>query len=124
MKEEFSDNAVDIISKLLLLDPKKRLGSGKNGSEDIKSHPFFDGIDWESLYRKEVEAPFIPNIEDKDDISNIDPIFTNEIARSSTLVQPIAEEDQPKYYYEGFTFRQSQELQSMSEADGNTDNSK
>jgi hypothetical protein len=30
-----------------------RLGT-EGGAQEIKNHPFFEGIDWDKLYRKEV----------------------------------------------------------------------
>lgn len=33
--------AKDLIKQLLVKDPKKRLGSGSNGAENLKKHPFF-----------------------------------------------------------------------------------
>jgi serine/threonine protein kinase len=41
-----SNESRDLISKLLIKDPAKRLGS-VNGAYDIKSHPFFSDINWE-----------------------------------------------------------------------------
>jgi hypothetical protein len=32
-------------------DPHKRLGAIK-GAEEIKSHPWFNGIDWNDVYNK------------------------------------------------------------------------
>lgn len=33
--------AKDLIQRLLVKDPKKRLGSGPNGAENVKKHPFY-----------------------------------------------------------------------------------
>ena len=45
-----SDEAKDLITRLLQVDPYRRLGAGKpGGSNDykaLKSHPFFKGIDF------------------------------------------------------------------------------
>ncbi|XP_056151608.1 ribosomal protein S6 kinase alpha-5 isoform X4 [Lampris incognitus] len=35
--------AKDLIQRLLIKDPKKRLGSGPNGAENVKKHPFYQG---------------------------------------------------------------------------------
>ncbi|GMH25621.1 hypothetical protein Nepgr_027464 [Nepenthes gracilis] len=37
--------ARDLIEKLLVKDPRRRLGSDR-GAADIKRHPFFDGVKW------------------------------------------------------------------------------
>ena len=45
-------NAKDLIKKLLVIDPNERLGSGPDGSENIKKHPFFKGINWNDAYQR------------------------------------------------------------------------
>ena len=60
-KINVSDEAKDIIQKLLEKNPKKRLGS-QNGIEDIKKHPFFSKIDFNLIEQKKIEAPFKPKI--------------------------------------------------------------
>jgi len=51
--DSFPDDAKDLWSKLLKKDPMKRLGAGAKGTENdmfaLKSHRFFEGIDFESL---------------------------------------------------------------------------
>ena len=60
-KINLSEEAKDIIQKLLEKNPKKRLGS-KGGIEEIKKHPFFAKIDFNLIEQKKVEAPFIPEV--------------------------------------------------------------
>ena len=53
MPNDLEGEAVDIIDKLLQLDPRNRLGIGKEGTElsfsKLKEHPFFNGINFETL---------------------------------------------------------------------------
>jgi serine/threonine protein kinase len=39
--ENLSVDASDFISKLLLKDPQRRLGGGKDDAKELKRHPFF-----------------------------------------------------------------------------------
>ncbi|GAB2276843.1 3-phosphoinositide-dependent protein kinase 2 [Dionaea muscipula] len=45
----FSEEARDLIDRLLAIDPSKRPGAGPDGYAAVKNHPFFYGIDWENL---------------------------------------------------------------------------
>jgi protein-serine/threonine kinase len=48
---------MDLIKKLIT-DLDHRLGY--NGADDIKSHPFFKGIDWNNI--KKMDPPFVPDV--------------------------------------------------------------
>lgn len=48
----------DLIKKLLVKNPKKRIGSLK-GSVEIKRHDFFKGLNWALI--RSVRPPQIPN---------------------------------------------------------------
>ena len=74
----FSEEAKDLISKLLELDPKKRLGSGPNGFENLKNHKYFEEINWEDLENRKVSPPFVPNLDNSMDLRYFDKIFTDE----------------------------------------------
>lgn len=89
-----------LLSAFLEKDPNDRL----QDPAKIKEHPFFSGIDWEKLYRKEVTPPYIPPVKDEMDDSQISPEFTDD---------PVDEREEPKkappgkgkpIYFEGFTF--------------------
>ena len=71
-----SDEAKDIIKKLLERNVKKRLGY--NGIKEIKEHPFFKDIDFNLIEQKKIPAPFIPKINDKMDVTYFDEEFTSE----------------------------------------------
>ncbi|KAJ4840472.1 hypothetical protein Tsubulata_039820 [Turnera subulata] len=45
----FSDEARDLIDRLLDIDPTRRPGAGPGGYAALKMHPFFRGIDWKNL---------------------------------------------------------------------------
>ena len=82
-----SDEARNLMSRLMAIDPKDRLGSNPgesygSGGEEIRKHPWFDSINWETLL--EDEAQFVPNPENPEDTEYFD-------ARGATL-QAFAEE--------------------------------
>ncbi|KAJ0260221.1 Protein kinase PINOID 2 [Hirschfeldia incana] len=52
--------AQDLIAKLLVKNPKKRLGSLK-GSIEIKRHEFFEGVNWALI--RSIKPPWIPKEE-------------------------------------------------------------
>ncbi|KAH6564395.1 hypothetical protein BASA62_007960 [Batrachochytrium salamandrivorans] len=94
-------DAVNLLQKLLTKDPARRLGSGKNDAVDIKQHPFFAGVDWDSLRRLDIPPPFLPNVKSPTDISNFDEEFTREmpILTPCTSVLSIANQEE----FRGFT---------------------
>ncbi|XP_063775133.1 ribosomal protein S6 kinase delta-1 [Pseudophryne corroboree] len=51
MPEYVSREARSLVQQLLQFNPLERLGAGVAGVEDIKSHPFFTGVDWEEITR-------------------------------------------------------------------------
>ena len=55
-----SAEAVDLVGRLLEIDPQTRLGSGRQGLRNLKKHPFFRGIDWNRLEQKQLDPPELP----------------------------------------------------------------
>ncbi|EDQ92160.1 uncharacterized protein MONBRDRAFT_34933 [Monosiga brevicollis MX1] len=83
LPDNLSPAAKDILSKMLDKNPLTRLGGGQRDMEEIKEHPFFESIDWEKLYNRELPVPFKPQVKDETDVSNFDPMFTAEPAQVS-----------------------------------------
>lgn len=61
--------ARDLITKLLVEDPDKRLGSEL--AEEIKQHPYFRNINWDTLF--EEPGPFVPHVDDPELTDFFDP---------------------------------------------------
>lgn len=84
-KSEISVDLKDLINKLLNKDARLRLGS-KSGFNEIRLHPFFKNIDFESLIKKAMKAPFIPMIENQFDVQNFDKEFTGENPDAKSVI--------------------------------------
>ncbi|KAJ2908348.1 Serine/threonine-protein kinase Sgk2 [Coemansia aciculifera] len=79
--------AQDFIVRILERDPQLRLGHGVFGTENVKRHVFFHGIDWGKIYCQEYAPPFVPKVSSIFDLSNIDPEFRNEPIPQSILLE-------------------------------------
>lgn len=66
----FSSNLKDILRNLLQVDLTRRLGNLSNGVADIKNHSWFTSTDWNAIYHKSIEAPFVPKCKGPGDSSN------------------------------------------------------
>ncbi|KAK6842109.1 AGC protein kinase [Apiospora arundinis] len=90
---DVSPEAKDLINKLLCMDPRQRLGSNRDekfasGGEEIRSHPWFEGVGWDTLLQD--EAQFVPQPENPEDTEYFDSrgatlqAFTEEIEDQAT----------------------------------------
>jgi len=77
MFSHFSNQAKDLIKKLLVVNPKKRIGF-----EQIINHEFFKDINWEKMELKKIEPPFIPDVNE----SNIFKYFNSEKELNEELI--------------------------------------
>ncbi len=57
-----SKSAVHLISRMLKVDPTRRIGNLYNGSRDIKYHSWFSTVDWVRLYERKDDSPWKPNL--------------------------------------------------------------
>lgn len=61
------------ITSLLSVSETDRLGYGINGAENVKKHPFFEGIVWDKLVTKHQVPPFLPDPQPIEEI----PVYEN-----------------------------------------------
>ncbi|TMW60865.1 hypothetical protein Poli38472_000907 [Pythium oligandrum] len=64
----------DILIAFLQKDPTLRLGSNIS---DILNHEYFEGIDWDLLLQKKIEAPWKPKLASPLDVEYVDQEFTD-----------------------------------------------
>lgn len=65
-----------MLQGLLHRDKNLRLGT-KGGVDEIINHPWFYGLDWEAIKKKEIKAPYVPALENYG-LHNFDEMFVNE----------------------------------------------
>ncbi|KAJ8678907.1 hypothetical protein QAD02_014694 [Eretmocerus hayati] len=112
----FSPDLSDFISRLLVKDPRRRLGGGPRDALELKEHSFFAKapapFSWPALERREVPPPFVPTITHELDTSNFSDEFTKMTAADSPAVVP------PNYdkIFRGYSHH-SQEQQRMTAAE-------
>jgi hypothetical protein len=87
-----------LIQKLLTKEASQRLGHG--GAGEIKSHPWFERINFKLLENKKLRPPFVPILKSETDTDNFDPDFTNSKVHSYEESPGIADE----VAFENFTF--------------------
>ncbi|XP_077254399.1 serine/threonine-protein kinase gek isoform X3 [Temnothorax americanus] len=80
---DVSEEAKDLMRKLIC---SSEFRLGQNGIEDFKKHPWFDGVDWDTL--RDSTAPYIPEVSSPSDTSNFDVDDTD--VRTSDAVPPAA----------------------------------
>ncbi|KAK0546010.1 rim15, signal transduction response regulator [Tilletia horrida] len=100
---EISPAARDLMERLMCTDPQKRLGA--KGADEVKQHPFFEGIDWENVAAG--EGPFVPHVADPESTDYFDlrgaafqefteeelrisstQEFANALQRNSRIIEP------------------------------------
>ncbi|XP_055909092.1 ribosomal protein S6 kinase alpha-5 [Eupeodes corollae] len=97
----------DFILKMLHKDPKKRLGGNNKSADEIKRHPFFNGINWQDLKRKRRKAPFKPRITCEDDTGN----FSEEFTKLPVVDSPAPVPPNTNRLFRGYSYVAPQHLQ-------------
>lgn len=77
LPDTFSQELRNLLEGLLQREVDNRLGCKGRGSEELKEHPFFRGVDWNQVYQLKYPPPLIPprgevNAADAFDIGSFD----------------------------------------------------
>ncbi|KAK7834009.1 hypothetical protein U0070_004990 [Myodes glareolus] len=88
-----SEKAKDLILRFCT-DSENRIGNG--GVEEIKSHPFFEGVDWGHIRERPAAIPI--EIKSIDDTSNFDDF------PESDILQPVPNTTEPDYKSKDWVF--------------------
>ena len=75
------------------------------GAAELKKHPFFKGVDWESMAIKGVEPPFKPEITSTKDTRNIDRLFLREKPVDSPVVSRLTVQQKQQINFDQFTYQ-------------------
>ncbi len=96
-------NAADIIQKLLVKDPRMRLGAENDG--EVLAHPWFSDINWMMLEMKRVSPPFLPDV-----VNPLEPLFFAEDTGPSPRAEPVLVSGSPNCgTFKGFSYNGSGE---------------
>ena len=102
--EKVGKTAKDLIEKLFVSNPKKRLGY--KSADEVKNHPFFQGIDFDKVLKKEYKPPFIPKLNDDTDLRYFDENYTQlKVENEKHDGKGNDEEEKDEFNFEGFSYQ-------------------
>lgn len=87
----FDAHARDLVRKLLTADRAKRLGCLKDGGKDVRAHRWFRGLNFDALYWRQLEAPFVPLTRGDEDTSQFEEYPDSTTACDASMLLESAE---------------------------------
>jgi len=90
----------ELLERLLYKDAKRRLVGSSHGWDEIKSHDWFKGVDWELAETRGITPPYIP----PKGVANCNSTFELEdVFFGQQKQRPLTEEEEKKFV--GYNFR-------------------
>jgi len=99
MPDYVDGRAKDIMKRFLDRNPETRL----QDPTEIQSHSYFKDIDWQKLFTKAIQPPYIPTVSGKESTRMIDRNFTKLDVNKEIRPGEAMQGDQ----FEGFTFNKN-----------------
>ncbi|KAL6436682.1 hypothetical protein ACFW04_004850 [Cataglyphis niger] len=101
-----SDTVWDLIRRLLIKDPRRRLGGGPGDAKELKDHPFFmnaaPDFTWEALEKKQIQPPIVPQITHELDTSNFSDEFTK--VPVTQMTPPIIDDNKIDWHFSNYSY--------------------
>ncbi|XP_065876708.1 serine/threonine-protein kinase AtPK2/AtPK19-like [Euphorbia lathyris] len=94
-----TSEAHSLLRGLLQKEPARRLGSGPDGGDEVKSHKWFRSINWKKLEERGLQPKFTPDVNGKDCTANFDQCWTRMPLDDSPAATPTAGE-----HFQGYTY--------------------
>ena len=73
--------------KLLVADRTKRIGNLRNGAADVKTHKWFNGMDWEDVFNRKLRPPLVPRVRYDGYTANFDDYDKEEIQKAEKVTE-------------------------------------
>lgn len=100
-----------LLQSLLQLDPPRRLGFNNDG-EEVKSHPFFAGIEWVAIQQRRVTPPFKPQVSQAGDVKYFEKEFVDlPVVNSEVNEAHLGQSRDNMNHFEGFTYQPRSDLE-------------
>lgn len=101
--------AKSLLVSLLCRQPGQRLGGGRGDGEEVKLHPFFEGVDWMAIQQRRVLAPYKPHLSTVGDVRYFEKEFVELPVVNSEVADP-GNASRDTNHFEGFTYSAELEL--------------
>merc|ERR1719498_735674 len=98
-----------LLQSMLERNPTQRLGALNDGDE-VKSHPFFSGIEWVAIQQRRVTPPFKPQISQSGDVKDFEKEFVELPVVNSEVNEGILGQSKDVNHFEGFTYQPRSDL--------------
>ncbi|CAO3618439.1 unnamed protein product [Cunninghamella echinulata] len=105
--EDLDEATIDFITGLLQRQPSDRLGTGEDGPRMIRSHPYFESLEWTDVYYKRIRPPYIPRLKSEIDFSHFDREFLEMTPRLSPTLSHEKISSQYDLAFQGYSYTNS-----------------
>lgn len=107
--QTFSPESCACIKALLRVNEQERLGSGEFGAKEIMNTEFFQTIDFDLLFKRELKPPFTPEVVNEFDTKYVPKAYLQAEAKDSFDEKPKKKGDKTPVF-EDFTFQGAKKL--------------